>query len=66
MKIPFHHLDAFTSRPFGGNPAAVCRLDGPISDDTMLAIAAENNLPATAFFWPDGDDLTLRWFTPAH
>lgn len=65
MKIPLYHLDAFTREPFGGNPAAVCRLDAALDDRTMLAIAAENNLPATAFFWPNGADFSLRWFAPA-
>ncbi len=65
MKIPFYHLDAFAQAPFGGNPAAVCRLERPLDDRTSLAIAAENNLPATAFYWPDGADFALRWFAPA-
>jgi PhzF family phenazine biosynthesis protein len=65
VRIQLYHLDAFASEPFRGNPAAVCRLDGPLDDGTMQAIAAENNLPATAFFWPDGADFTLRWFAPS-
>jgi PhzF family phenazine biosynthesis protein len=50
--------------PFGGNPAAVCRIDAPLDERTMLAIGAENNLPATAFVVPDGTDFALRWFSP--
>ena len=65
MRIEFHHVDAFTRRPFGGNPAGVCRLDEALDDATMQSIAAEFNLPATSFFWPDGDGFTLRWFAPA-
>ncbi len=65
MRIEFHHVDAFTRRPFGGNPAGVCRLDEALDDETMQSIAAEFNLPATSFFWPDGDGFTLRWFAPA-
>lgn len=64
MTIPLYHLDAFTREPFRGNPAAVCRLERPLDERTMLAIAAENNLPATAFVAPDGADFTLRWFSP--
>jgi PhzF family phenazine biosynthesis protein len=64
MDIPLYQIDAFTSRPFGGNPAAVCPLDGWLDDATMQAIATENNLSETAFFVPSGDDFELRWFTP--
>ncbi len=64
VKIPLYHLDAFTRNPFGGNPAAVCPLERWLDDAKLLAIAAENNLPETAFFVPDGDDFQLRWFTP--
>ncbi|MGC1380316.1 MAG: PhzF family phenazine biosynthesis protein [Candidatus Baltobacteraceae bacterium] len=65
MKIPLYHLDAFTREAFGGNPAAVCPLEGWLDDRTLIAIAAENNLPETAFFVPDGKDYQLRWFTPS-
>lgn len=64
MPIPLYQIDAFTSRPFGGNPAAVCPLDGWLPDATLQAIAAENNLSETAFFVPDGPGYQLRWFTP--
>jgi PhzF family phenazine biosynthesis protein len=65
MQIPLWQVDAFTARPFGGNPAAVCPLEQWLSDEVMQAIAAENNLSETAFFVrrPDGD-FDLRWFTP--
>lgn len=66
MQIPIYQVDAFTSRPFGGNPAAVCPLQEWISDEQMQAIALENNLSETAFFVQDGDGrYKLRWFTPA-
>src|SRR5204863_1776082 len=55
----------FTSRLFGGNPAAVCPLAEWLPDATMQAIAAENNLAETAFFVPQGEGYLLRWFTPA-
>jgi predicted PhzF superfamily epimerase YddE/YHI9 len=64
MNIPLYHLDAFTSSAFGGNPAAVCRLERWLDDATLLAIAAENALPATAFFVPEGEEFRLRWFAP--
>jgi PhzF family phenazine biosynthesis protein len=64
MDIPLFQIDAFTSRPFGGNPAAVCPLDAWLDDATMQAIATENNLSETAFFLPRGGDFELRWFTP--
>ncbi len=64
MRIPIYQIDAFTDRLFGGNPAAVCPLEGWLPDPTLQAIAAENNLSETAFFVPAGDDFELRWFTP--
>ncbi len=57
-------VDAFTPRPFGGNPAAVCLLDRPRDDGWMQALAAEMNLSETAFLLPEGDAWRLRWFTP--
>ncbi len=66
MRLDLFQVDAFASRPFEGNPAAVCPLPaGPWPTDEMLqAIALENNLSETAFFKPDGDGFRLRWFTP--
>ena len=59
-------VDAFTDRPFAGNPAAVCLLEQPISEKLMAAIAAEMNLAETAFLQrlPGDDAWSLRWFTP--
>jgi len=65
MKLPLYHVDAFTSHLFGGNPAAVVPLDEWLPDDVLGAIAAENNLPETAFVLPEQDPAPLRWFTPA-
>jgi len=65
LRLPFYQVDAFTREAFGGNPAGVCALEAPIGHDLMLAIAREKNLPATAFFAPDGDGFSLRWFAPA-
>lgn len=64
MSVPLYWVDAFTDRPFAGNPAAVCILDAPIADARMQAIAAEMNLSETAFLHPEADGYRLRWFTP--
>lgn len=66
MKLPFVQIDAFADRPFGGNPAAVIPLTEWLPDETLQAIAEENNLSETAFTVPtQGDaDYDLRWFTP--
>lgn len=57
-------VDAFTDRPFAGNPAAVCVLDAPAPPAWMQALAAEMNLSETAFVVPTADAWDLRWFTP--
>lgn len=64
MKIPCFQIDAFASKVFRGNPAAVCPLDAWLPDSTLQNIAAENNLSETAFVVPRGDEFDLRWFTP--
>ncbi len=63
-KTKFFQVDAFASRPFKGNPAAVCLLNEEISAEQMQWIAAENNLAETAFVSPAEDGFNLRWFTP--
>lgn len=65
MRTRIYQVDAFTSRLFRGNPAAVCPLDGWLDDARLQAVAAENNLSETAFLVPRDDDFELRWFTPA-
>jgi PhzF family phenazine biosynthesis protein len=65
VQVPIYQVDAFASRVFTGNPAAVCPLQSWLPDAQLQAIAAENNLSETAFFIPDGDAYQLRWFTPA-
>ena len=57
-------IDAFTSEPFKGNPAAVCFMDGERDDRWMANVAAEMNLAETAFLRPREDGWSLRWFTP--
>jgi PhzF family phenazine biosynthesis protein len=64
MRTPIYQLDAFATRRFAGNPAAVMPMDSFLSDAQMQSIAAENNLAETAFLVPDGADYRLRWFTP--
>lgn len=64
MQIPIYQVDAFSSRLFGGNPAAVCPLEEWLPDRLLQSIAAENNLSETAFYVRDGDLYELRWFTP--
>ena len=63
MNLQIYHVDAFTTKPFHGNPAAVVPLDAWLSPDEMQNIALENNLPATAFFVKAGDGYQIRWFT---
>lgn len=65
--LPLFQVDAFATKPFEGNPAAVMPLDAWLPDEVMQAIAAENNLSETAFLVPsarDDADYDLRWFTP--
>lgn len=57
-------VDAFTDKPFAGNPAAVCVTEAPLPDEFMQKLAAENNLSETAFLVREGDGWRLRWFTP--
>ena len=57
-------IDAFSSRPFTGNPAAVCLLEAERPADWMQAVAAEMNLSETAFVRRVDDGFCLRWFTP--
>jgi predicted PhzF superfamily epimerase YddE/YHI9 len=63
-KIPCWQIDAFTSRPFGGNPACVCWLEQEADPHWMQQVAAEMNLAETAFVRRIQDGFELRWFTP--
>jgi len=62
--IPIYHLDAFTRRVFGGNPAGVCLLERWLDEHTLQAIDAENQLAETAFVVGGGGRYAIRWFTP--
>src|SRR6188508_1460936 len=64
MPIPCCQVDAFTDRPFSGNPAAVCLLERDPEDAWMQSVAAEMNRAETAFLRPFGHSWSLRWFTP--
>jgi PhzF family phenazine biosynthesis protein len=65
MTVPIFHVNAFTRRPFAGNPAAVCLLaEGGADAGWMQGVAAQMNLSETAFVSPEGDGHRLRWFTP--
>jgi PhzF family phenazine biosynthesis protein len=67
MGQPIVVVDAFTDRPYAGNPAAVCVTDGPRDERWMQLVAREMNLSETAFLHPatGGGAFLLRWFTPA-
>ena len=65
MDLTITQVDAFTDKPFAGNPAAVCLLPEPRDASWMQLVAREMNLPETAFLVPAGDEFGLRWFTPA-
>jgi PhzF family phenazine biosynthesis protein len=75
MKLTLYQVDAFASRLFTGNPAAVIPLKKWPGDELMQNLAMENNLAETAFFvpnssplrggWEEAADFDIRWFTPA-
>src|SRR2546422_10446364 len=65
MGLAVVHVDAFTSTPFAGNPAAVCVLPGPRDARWMQDVARELNLSETAFLHAERGEYRLRWFTPA-
>ena len=64
MKIPIYQVDAFSSKVFGGNPAAVCLINEWLPEKLMQQIGMENNLSETAFLVKEGKDYHIRWFTP--
>ena len=64
MATPLFIVDAFTDKPFRGNPAAVCLLDAARESSWMQRLAGEMNLSETAFVWPDAGGWRLCWFTP--
>jgi predicted PhzF superfamily epimerase YddE/YHI9 len=64
MTTPLFHVDAFTDKPFSGNPAAACILSDERPDAWMQQVGAEMNLSETAFLRKQDDGYRLRWFTP--
>ncbi len=64
LNQPLAVVDAFTSRPFAGNPAGVCVLSGPAPDTWMQLVARELNHAESAFVWRLEEGFSLRWFTP--
>ncbi len=64
MGTRIFQVDAFTDKPFAGNPAAVCILSELRDDDWMQSVAQEMNLSETAFLHQQRDGFSLRWFTP--
>ena len=64
MRVPIFQIDAFTSRRFAGNPAAVMPMQSFPADEILQAIAAENNLSETAFLVASDGEYRVRWFTP--
>ena len=64
MDVKIYQVDAFTSKPFSGNPAAVCILEEPRDETWMQDVAKEMNLSETAFLHKEEDSYHLRWFTP--
>jgi PhzF family phenazine biosynthesis protein len=63
-KLTMYQVDAFSDRPFRGNPAAIFILKRWLTDQTMQMIAEENNLSETAFARSNGAGWDLRWFSP--
>lgn len=64
MQLPVYQIDAFTDRPFHGNPATVIPMAGWLRNETLQAIATEMAVSETAFVVPSGPDYHIRWFTP--
>lgn len=64
LELDIYQVDAFSDKPFAGNPAAVVPLPDWLDDAKLLSIAAENNLSETAFFVEREGRRRLRWFTP--
>jgi PhzF family phenazine biosynthesis protein len=64
MKIPIFQVDAFSEKPFTGNPAAVCLLEEEKDDNWLRNMAVEMNLSETAYLWKLENGYRLRWFTP--
>ncbi|HEY9247333.1 MAG TPA: PhzF family phenazine biosynthesis isomerase, partial [Candidatus Methanoperedens sp.] len=64
MRPSIFHVNAFSDKPFAGNPAGVCILQEPCNEFWMQKVAQEMNLSETAFLYRHKDGFNLRWFTP--
>ncbi|MDA7797018.1 PhzF family phenazine biosynthesis protein [Gammaproteobacteria bacterium] len=64
MELKMYQVDAFASKLFSGNPAAVVIVESPLSEELMQSIALENNLSETAFVSIHDTPISIRWFTP--
>ena len=64
MTTKIYQVDAFATGPFTGNPAAVCLMNEPATDQWLQSVAMEMNLSETAFVWAEDNHFHLRWFTP--
>ncbi|WP_426149302.1 PhzF family phenazine biosynthesis protein [Pseudomonas sp. DC3000-4b1] len=64
MQLDYHQVDAFSDRPFGGNPTIVYRLERWLPDDLLQQIATEHNLSQTVFIVKEGSRWRIRWFAP--
>lgn len=64
MKLDIYYIDAFSNKPFSGNPAAICPLNNWLDENIMQKIASQNNLSETAFFVKENNNYHIRWFTP--
>ncbi len=64
MVLPIYQVDAFTSKVFKGNPAAVIPLEKWLEDELLQKIAMENNLSETAYFVKEMNEYHIRWMTP--
>ena len=64
LKLPIYYIDAFTENVFQGNPTAVVVIKENLADETMQAVASENNLSETAYVNISSSPYLIRWFTP--
>jgi PhzF family phenazine biosynthesis protein len=62
--VPYFQINAFTDKPYGGNPAGVFVLDRQLPDDVLQALTVETRMPIAAFLVESQDGFRLRWFTP--
>ena len=64
MRQEVFQVDAFTKKPFAGNPAVVCLMPAPADEAWMRSVASEMNLSETAFLYKQDKGYNLRWFNP--